>query len=241
MQEMSDATARWARGTGAEFFGTLNVLVEASVRAGCASPGLLPTGMVLLETTGAKSGLPRRVPLLATVLEGCLFIGTACGARSQWLRNLRAEPRVRYWLAGPRAWRRCPRLRRGRAPTRDSDASTSGPRRRRGLAAGCDGLWLAVRGHQPRTRGVWFGPRSRFRSSRLTSDFPAARSWHSPILPHEHHDMMCSLVRDVRPWRAPWVGLGVSPEGHPRTHCPYARLIKQKQYSSALPSASRCR
>ena len=95
MQEMSDATARWARGTGAEFFGTLNVLVEASVRAGCASPGLLPTGMVLLETTGAKSGLPRRVPLLATVLEGCLFIGTACGARSQWLRNLRAEPRVR--------------------------------------------------------------------------------------------------------------------------------------------------
>ena len=100
MQEMSDATARWARGTGAEFFGTLNVLVEAAVRAGCASPGLLPTGMVLLQTTGAKSGLPRRVPLLATVLEGCLFIGTACGARSQWLRNLRAEQRVRYWLAG---------------------------------------------------------------------------------------------------------------------------------------------
>src|SRR5260370_9544240 len=100
MQEMSDATARWARETGAEFFGTLNALVEAAVRAGCASPGLLPTGMVLLETTGAKSGLPRRVPLLATVLEGCLFIGTARGARSQWLRNLRAEPRVRYWLAG---------------------------------------------------------------------------------------------------------------------------------------------
>ena len=56
--------------------------------------------MVLLETTGAKSGLPRHVPLLATVLEGCLFVGTARGARSQWLRNLRAEPRVRYWLAG---------------------------------------------------------------------------------------------------------------------------------------------
>ena len=100
MQEMSDAAARWARGTGAEFFGTLNALVEAAVRAGCASPGLFPTGMVLLETTGAKSGLPRRVPLLATVLEGCLFVGTARGARSQWLRNLRAEPRVRYWLAG---------------------------------------------------------------------------------------------------------------------------------------------
>src|SRR5260370_31686425 len=92
MQEMSDATARWARGTGAEFFGTLNVLVEAAVRAGCASPGLLPTGTVLLETTGAKSGLPRRVPLLATVLEGCPFTGTARGARAQCLPNPPAPP-----------------------------------------------------------------------------------------------------------------------------------------------------
>ncbi len=100
MQEMSDATTRWARGAGAEFFRTLNALVGPAVRAGCASPGLLPTGMVVLETTGAKSGRPRRVPLLATVLEGCLFVGTARGARSQWLRNLRAEQRVRYWLAG---------------------------------------------------------------------------------------------------------------------------------------------
>src|SRR4029077_21277584 len=89
-----------------------------------------------------------------------------------------AEPRrgaARPLLARrPRAWRRCPPLRRGRAPTRDSDASTSGPRRRRGLAAGWEGLGLAVRGHPPRTRGVWFGPRSRFRSSRLTPAFPAA-------------------------------------------------------------------
>src|ERR1700730_18492798 len=100
MQEMSDATARWARGTGTEFFGALNAPVEAAVRAGCASPGLFPTGMVLLVTTGAHRGLPRRVPLLATVLEGSLFVGPARGARSQWLRNLRAEPRVRYWLAG---------------------------------------------------------------------------------------------------------------------------------------------
>jgi deazaflavin-dependent oxidoreductase (nitroreductase family) len=100
MQEMGDATTGWAREAEAEFFRTLNALVEPAVRAGCASPGLLPTGMVVLETTGAKSGLPRRVPLLATILEGCLFVGTARGARSQWLRNLRAEQRVRYWLAG---------------------------------------------------------------------------------------------------------------------------------------------
>ena len=96
---MSDATTRWVREAEAEFFRTLNALVEPAVRAGCASPGLLPTGMVVLETMGAKSGRLRRVPVLATVLEGCLFVGTAWGDRSQWLRNLRAEPRVRFWLA----------------------------------------------------------------------------------------------------------------------------------------------
>jgi len=169
MQEMSDATTRWARGAGAEFFRTLNALVEPAVRAGCASPGLLPTGMVLLETTGATSGLPRRVPLLATVLEGCLFVGTARGTRS-------SRGAARPLLARrPRASGRCLRLRRGRAPTRDSDASTSGPRRRRGPAAGCDGLRLAARRHQPRTRRVWSGPRSSSRSSRSTPHFPTTR------------------------------------------------------------------
>jgi deazaflavin-dependent oxidoreductase (nitroreductase family) len=97
---MSDATAGWAREAEAEFFRALNALVEPWVRAGCGSPGLFPAGMIVLETTGAKSGLPRCVPLLATVLEGCLFVGTARSDRSHWLRNLRAEPRVRYWLAG---------------------------------------------------------------------------------------------------------------------------------------------
>ena len=46
MQEMSDATTGWARDAEAEFFRALNALVEPAVRTGCASPGLLPTGMV---------------------------------------------------------------------------------------------------------------------------------------------------------------------------------------------------
>lgn len=62
MQEINDGIRRWAREVGAEFFRTLNALVEPAMRAGCVSPGVLPTGKVLLETTGAKSGLPRRVP-----------------------------------------------------------------------------------------------------------------------------------------------------------------------------------
>ena len=84
----------------ADFFRALNALVEPAVRAGCGSPGLLPTGLIVLETTGAKSGQPRRVPLLATVFDGCVFIGTVRGARSLWVRNLVAEPRARYWVAG---------------------------------------------------------------------------------------------------------------------------------------------
>jgi deazaflavin-dependent oxidoreductase (nitroreductase family) len=100
MAETPGAAARRACPVESEFFRTLNALVEPAVRAGFAAPGLLPTGLVLLETTGARSRAPRRVPLLATVLEGCVFLGTVRGDRSQWLRNLRAEPRVRYWLAG---------------------------------------------------------------------------------------------------------------------------------------------
>ncbi len=83
-----------------ELFRTLNAILEPAVRAGCGSPGLVPTGLIVLETTGAKSGQPRRVPLLATVFDGCVFIGTVRGRRSLWIRNLAAEPRVRCWIAG---------------------------------------------------------------------------------------------------------------------------------------------
>ncbi len=84
----------------ADFFRALNVLVEPAVRAGCGSPGLIPTGLILLETIGSKSGIPRRVPVLATAFDGCVFIGTVRGSRSLWIKNLLAEPRVRYWMAG---------------------------------------------------------------------------------------------------------------------------------------------
>jgi len=89
-----------AQSSEAELFRALNALVEPWVRAGCGSPGLFPTGLIVLETTGAKSGQPRRVPLLATVFDGCVFIATVRGPRSLWVRNLAAEPRVRYWVAG---------------------------------------------------------------------------------------------------------------------------------------------
>jgi len=84
----------------AQFFRTLNALVEPAVRAGCGSPGVVPTGMIVLETTGARSGEPRRVPLTATILDGCVFLATVRGSQSLWVRNIAVEPRVRYWMAG---------------------------------------------------------------------------------------------------------------------------------------------
>ncbi len=97
---MGDAAVPGPRSVESEFFRTLNAMVEQVVRAGLGSPGVVPTGLVVLETIGMKTGRRRRVPLVATVLDGCLFVSTARGDRSQWVRNLRAEPRVRYWLHG---------------------------------------------------------------------------------------------------------------------------------------------
>ena len=104
---MAPAGATPWRAFETEFFRALNALIEPAVRAGCGSPGLVPSGLVVLETTGAASGRPRRVTLLATVLDGCVFVSTVRGSRSAWAANLRAQPEVRYWLAG--------RERRGRA------------------------------------------------------------------------------------------------------------------------------
>jgi hypothetical protein len=90
----------------ADFFRALNALVEPAVHAGCGSPGLLPTGLIVLETTGAKSGQPRRVPLLAGL---------------RWLRLHRHRAR-RALALGAQSRRRAARA------TGSRDASTAGSR-----------------------------------------------------------------------------------------------------------------
>lgn len=82
------------------FFRGLNRLVEPAVRHGIGSVGFVPTGFVVLETTGRVSGLPRRVPVAATLIGDHVLVSTLRGARSQWLSNLRSNPEVRYWLFG---------------------------------------------------------------------------------------------------------------------------------------------
>ena len=93
-------TAAPASALEAELFRALNAIVEPAVRAGCAAPGLVPTGLIVLETIGAKTGLARTVPVLATVYDGCVVVGTVRGSRSAWARNLAANPSARYWIAG---------------------------------------------------------------------------------------------------------------------------------------------
>jgi len=82
------------------FFGALNSIVEPAVRAGCGAPGVVPTGLVVLETTGRKSGRARRVPLLAAAFGDVIVVSTVRGGRSHWLANARQNGDVRYWLRG---------------------------------------------------------------------------------------------------------------------------------------------
>jgi len=58
--------------------------------------GIGPTGMVLLlTTTGRKTGCPHLTPLQYEVYEdGAYYIGSARGASADWFRNLQACPRA---------------------------------------------------------------------------------------------------------------------------------------------------
>ena len=83
-----------------EFFRLLNRFVEPAVELGIGSPRFVPGGLILLETTGFKSGALRRTPLVAIRLGGYVFISTVRGERSFWVKNMRKQARVRYFLAG---------------------------------------------------------------------------------------------------------------------------------------------
>ena len=82
------------------FFRNLNRFVEPMVRAGLGSPRIVPGGLIVLEMRGRKSGRTLRTPLVATRIGGHVIVATFRGDRSQWVLNLSAEPKVRYWLAG---------------------------------------------------------------------------------------------------------------------------------------------
>jgi deazaflavin-dependent oxidoreductase (nitroreductase family) len=54
----------------------------------------------LLETTGRVSGLPRRTPVGGRRVGDSFWLVSEFGERSQYVRNIRVDPRVRVRLGG---------------------------------------------------------------------------------------------------------------------------------------------
>jgi deazaflavin-dependent oxidoreductase (nitroreductase family) len=65
--------------------------------------GIGPARVVLLlTTTGRKSGLPRVTPLQYELIDGVYYIGSARGAQADWFRNIQADPQVQVEVRGER-------------------------------------------------------------------------------------------------------------------------------------------
>ena len=63
--------------------------------------GIGPAGMVLLlTTTGRKSGLARVTPLQYELVDGAYYVASARGAQADWFRNLQASPNVQIEVTG---------------------------------------------------------------------------------------------------------------------------------------------
>ena len=69
-----------------------------------AARGLLP-GIALLETTGRRSGEPRRTPVSNGLERGTntFWIVAEMGRKAAYVRNIEADPRVRVRVRG--RWR----------------------------------------------------------------------------------------------------------------------------------------
>jgi deazaflavin-dependent oxidoreductase (nitroreductase family) len=63
-------------------------------------------GDALLETTGRRSGQPRRTPVCDGLDVESFWLVAQRGRGADWIRNIEANPRVRIRLSGLRAtWR----------------------------------------------------------------------------------------------------------------------------------------
>ena len=84
----------------ARLFRALNAVLEPSVRKGFGSPSLAPGALIVLETTGRKTGRLSKRPLASLRVGEHILVGTFRGRRSHWVKNLVAQPKVRFWLGG---------------------------------------------------------------------------------------------------------------------------------------------
>lgn len=81
------------------FFKNLNRIARPLIKSGVASPGPLPTGLIILETIGRKSGRQFETPVVASMFGSYLLVGTVRN-RSQWIKNLATQTDVKYWIKG---------------------------------------------------------------------------------------------------------------------------------------------
>jgi deazaflavin-dependent oxidoreductase (nitroreductase family) len=73
---------------------SLNARMAANYRRGIG-----PTRMVLLlTTTGRKSGLPRHTPLQFEEVDGDLYVASARGQDADWFKNILSNPNVHVRL-----------------------------------------------------------------------------------------------------------------------------------------------
>lgn len=54
----------------------------------------------LVETTGRVSGQPRRTPVGGRIVDGAFWLVSEYGEKSQYIRNIQANPRVRVRYRG---------------------------------------------------------------------------------------------------------------------------------------------
>lgn len=76
----------------------LNPLVRRAVARGWAPPGY-----AILETTGRRSGMPRRTPVGDGRRGDTFWIVAEYGRRAAYVLNIEADPRVRVFTG--RRWR----------------------------------------------------------------------------------------------------------------------------------------
>jgi deazaflavin-dependent oxidoreductase (nitroreductase family) len=71
-----------------------NRVINRGVRL-LLSVGMAPPTYALLETTGRRSGLPRQLPVANGMQGRTFWLIAALGDRAQYVRNIKANPRVR--------------------------------------------------------------------------------------------------------------------------------------------------
>ncbi|WP_375485179.1 nitroreductase family deazaflavin-dependent oxidoreductase [uncultured Mycobacterium sp.] len=82
---------------------TLKRQVVSGVQRLVANPVARRLPLTLLETTGRKTGQPRRTPVGGRLVGNQFWLVSEHGEHSQYVRNIKANPRVRVRVGG--RWR----------------------------------------------------------------------------------------------------------------------------------------